>query len=264
VSGLAQLQAQFQAYLLGQSTALLDSVANTPPLGAADRLAVYRFAYGQRLVDALGNDFPGLLALLGQAGFAELARGYLAHHPSRHGSLRWLGRSLIAYIEGGATAALSPLALDMARFDWAVAQAFDAADQPPITMLDVLALPPAAWETFRLGFADSLSLFSGDAVIGDLRRALLREIAGDLAASGEQVAWLVWRQNEEIQFRSATAQEDIGLAYMRAGGTFGGLCERLAAIEAVEAPARRAAELVKDWVERDMVIGLWHESAVSS
>nr|WP_298688922.1 DNA-binding domain-containing protein [uncultured Dongia sp.] len=259
---LAQLQWDFQDYLLGRSESVLASVESSVDLAAAERLAVYRFAYGQRLIEALGNDFPGLLALLDEANFVTLARRYLAQYPSRHPSLRWLGQFLTRYLDSGMEDGLHPLAADMARFDWAVAQAFDACDQAPIGMADVFALPPQAWETFYFVFAESLSVFAGNAAIGDTRRALLRAAAHDAVPSNSRTTWLVWRQGEEINFRDATTQEAACLALMRKGGTFGEMCHCLTAGVASETPAR-AAEFIKDWVERGLVVGLGHDAALS-
>ncbi|WP_374374905.1 putative DNA-binding domain-containing protein [Dongia sp.] len=259
---LALLQRNFQDYLLGRSESILASVEGSVGLAADDRLAVYRFAYGQRLIEALGNDFPGLLALLGEAPFAALGRRYLAQYPSRHPSLRWLGRYLARYLDSGAETGLHPLAADMAHFDWAVAQAFDARDQAPIGMADVFALPPQAWESFRFVFADSLSIFAGDAAIGDARRALLRDAAHDAVSSDRRTTWLVWRQGEEIQFRDATPEEAACLALMGKGGTFGDMCDWLMTNAPAETPAR-AAEFIKDWVERGLVVGLEHDAALS-
>lgn len=263
-TNLAGLQQDFQDYLLGHSDAVIAAVAPHDRLPASDLLGVYRYAYTQRLVEALATDFPGLHGLLGADRFAALARGYVARHPSQNPSLRWLGQALVGYLESNAVPDLPPLAADMARFDWAVAQAFDARDETPLTMADVLALPPAAWESFRLTFAASVSIFAGDAALGDLRRALLRDTPLPTEASGAQCSWLVWRQAEDVQFRAAAASERVCFDHMQGGGTFGAMCELLMTESDVDEPALRCAECIKDWVERGLVVGLDHDAALSS
>lgn len=260
---LAELQWRFQDYLLGRSESILASVDDSAGLAAADRLAVYRFAYGQRLIEALANEFPGLQALLGETAFATLARRYLAAHPSRHPSLRPLGHALAAFL--ASDDAPHPLARDMASFDWVVARAFDARDETPVALAEILALPPATWDVLHLAFADSVSIFSGDAILGDLRRALLHGEPADRVAGDRTVSWLVWRQDDQVQFRPVTDDEAASFGLMQNGGTFGAMCEMLAQnLPQNEEPVLRAATYLKDWIERGLVVGADHDQPVST
>ena len=92
-------------------------------LGATARLKVYNDQYWMRLLESLGEDFPGLRRLLGPVRFERLCRDYLARCPSRSWTLRNLGERLPGFLSKGAAA-------DMARFEWAKIVAFDAAELP--------------------------------------------------------------------------------------------------------------------------------------
>lgn len=260
---LAEMQRDFQDYLLGGSEMITTSIHADGVLPVPARLGIYRFAYGQRLVEALTNEFPGLQALLGETAFATLARRYLAAHPSRHPSLRALGQALAAFL--ASTDAPHPLARDMAAFDWAVARAFDARDEIPIVLAEILTLPAETWEMLRLTFAESVSFFAGAAGIGDLRRALLRGEPADPVAGDRTVSWLVWRQDDQVQFRPVTHAEAASFGLMQNGGTFGAMCEKLAQnLPQHEEPVLRAATYLKDWVERGLVVGVDHDLPVST
>src|SRR5437868_5990694 len=51
-------------------------------LTSFERLEIYNRQYWFRLLDVMEEDFPGLRAVLGPAGFDRLARAYLAKYPS--------------------------------------------------------------------------------------------------------------------------------------------------------------------------------------
>src|SRR5262249_58449713 len=74
--------------------ALLAVVDPGPRLTSAERIAIYPDMYRCRLIEALLEDYPRLAAALGDGGFADLVRDYVAAHPSSHPSLRHLGTAL--------------------------------------------------------------------------------------------------------------------------------------------------------------------------
>jgi hypothetical protein len=249
VMPLPVVLAEFQAYLLGNSSDMSCHVRGNGRLPAADLLEVYRRGYGLRLVEALGSDFPGLRQLLGEEEFASVAQGYLAAHPSRHPSLRWLGSGLPDFLTTHACARFA----GMARFDWAIAFAFDAPDQPTASLPDLLSLPAEAWETFGLRFADCASDLVADTSIAALRHALLRNEFDLPPATGHDISWLVWRQGEEVQYRPLPEDERQAFGHMRAGGSFSAMCGWLASDFAESEPSRRGAEILQDWLSRGLV-----------
>jgi hypothetical protein len=101
-------------------------------LTSFERLEIYARSYWSRLLDAFGEDFSGLRAVLGAEAFDRMRRQYLAECPSESFTLRNLGRRLPAWLcehpeFGGA------LALEMAQFEWAEIESFDAASLPPLS-----------------------------------------------------------------------------------------------------------------------------------
>src|SRR5690606_14854706 len=103
--------------------------------------------------------------------------------------------------------------------------------------------------------AAAVSDFTADAVIGDLRHALLR--GGErLPASGRRQRWLVWRQGEQVQFRPMATDEAGCYDLMRDGGGFGAMCAALAAQRDQTDAVTRGAEILKDWLERGLVAAI--------
>jgi len=97
-------------------------------MGSVARLQIYRRSYWARLIDSLGDDFPGLISILGLRAFRRLARAYLADCPSRSFTLRDLGIDLVAWLRmHREQAGTQPdLTIDMAQLEWAHINAYDA------------------------------------------------------------------------------------------------------------------------------------------
>ena len=126
---LQTLQNQFQ-------NALLDDQPAPPGLLSARGVAqfgVYRNAYRARLRGALRDNFEVLPLVMGDDSFDALANAYIDAHPSRHYSLRWFGHELIAFMAAHESLVDHPAMTDLARLEWALRGAFDAASATSIT-----------------------------------------------------------------------------------------------------------------------------------
>src|SRR5258708_28127612 len=144
---LADLQRVLQDSLLAESDGFVAAVRDTRKADRTTLLDVYRNGYALRLIEVLTNDYPGLMAMAGPDDFDQLARAYIAAHPSRHASVRWFGQHLADFIAATPPYSRSPAAAEMARFEWLLGEAFDAPDLVPITAAQLMALAPEAWET---------------------------------------------------------------------------------------------------------------------
>lgn len=109
-------------------------------LTSFERLEIYNRQYWFRLIDCFYDDYPGLRAVLGDDKFDKLCKAYLAKYPSTSFTLRNLGQYLERYL---AENAQGPLALDMARLEWARTVAFDGDSHPGVTADDLLGQNPA-------------------------------------------------------------------------------------------------------------------------
>jgi hypothetical protein len=98
-------------------------------LTSFERLEIYNRQYWFRVLSALGEDFPGLRAVLGQRRFDAMAKAYLIANPSRSFTLRNLGARLESWLRKNSKYAGTNqnLALDIVRLEWADIEAFDGA-----------------------------------------------------------------------------------------------------------------------------------------
>jgi hypothetical protein len=224
----------------------------------ADRhtlLGVYREAYALRLIEVLTNDYPGLMAMAGPADFDRMARAYIAAHPSHHPSVRWFGAHLAGFLATTAPYSSTPAAAEMARFEWALGEAFDAADAAPVLAADLMALPPEAWQELRFSLLPSFRRLT---LAYDVPQAWQRreEVApGDLevAPAGRQTDWAIWRPERTSHFRSLAPDEAAMLAAMIDGQAFPELCESLVAHVGEDAAPAQAAGRLRSWVEEGMI-----------
>ena len=156
MSTLAALQQDFLSTLTG-APLLIHALDAARGLAPKRGLAIYVNAYSARLREALHNDHASLAMLMGEQAWHALVAGYIAAHPSRGPSLRQFGDGLPDFLRRDARYAATPLLAELADFERALLDSFDAADAPVADWADLLALPPARWPRLRPGFVPSLA-----------------------------------------------------------------------------------------------------------
>jgi hypothetical protein len=254
---LGDLQRAFQDYLLASSDAFQAAVRDT---GKADRvtlLDVYRDGYALRLIEALTTDYPGLMAMAGSADFDHMARAYIAAHPSRHPSVRWYGKGVSDFLSVTPPYSGTPAAAEMARFEWALGEAFDSADATPVTADALMALPPEAWETLCFTALPSLRrlALAFDVPQAWQRRAEVEPGNLEVERAAGPVAWAIWRPELVSNYRSLEADEAAMLDALTQGRPFPELCEAVAPFTGEEQAPARAASLLRAWVEGGVIAG---------
>jgi len=130
-------------------------------LSSFERLQIYNRCYWFRVLDSLYDDFPGLLALLGNRKFLKLVTAYLIRHPSESFTLRNLGSRLENFLlaEPEYAGERQQAALDMVRFEWAQIVAFDGPARKPVSAREIQGQHP---ESLRFGLQPYLTLLALD------------------------------------------------------------------------------------------------------
>ena len=256
VSRLHADQQAFQSHLMTGSADVRTSIVGDAKATADTRLEVYYQAYRLRLVEILQNDFTGVHALLGTDAFREMVLRYIAAHPSEHPSVRWFGRHLAGFL------ALPPYAehpelAEMAQFEWAWAHAFDAADVAAAGPDVMTEVAPEAWAGLRVTAHPSLQRLDLSYNVPALFEAATRDDAPPpLVRESEPLAWMLWRRELIVHWRSQAADEAWALSSALAGQTFGDLCAGLCGWHAPDAVPLRAATLLRTWLEDGLLSGV--------
>jgi hypothetical protein len=260
---LPPLQRAFAGYLLTGEPAIRAAVRPSAKADIDTLLGVYRHGYSARLVEVLGNDFPALKALLGAAEFDRMARAYLAAHPSRGFSVRSFGNALPDFLRATTTYSERPALADMAAFEAALADAFDAADAQPIRTEHLARVPPPAWPSLSFQFHPSVRLLSLRTQAPDAWSAQNegRPCTEPALAEGD---WLIWRQALEVKYRRLDQDESAALQAAMAGEDFSALCEILVEHGSEDQAAFRAAGLIRVWIEAGLIAGMDHQGHLSS
>lgn len=111
-------------------------------LSSFDRLEIYNRQYWFRVIGAIAEDFPGLLAVLGEEKFDKLVLAYLKENPSTSFTLRNLGSKLPHWLENHPefSSRRHDLVVDVAKLEWAYIESFDGASFSPLSELDISSL----------------------------------------------------------------------------------------------------------------------------
>ena len=254
---LHELQSAFQLRVLHGAGGVEASMRGSEHLDAVARLDIYQSAFGARLVEALAVTYPALRHAVGEDEFADLTRTFTQRSPPSHFSIRYFGHDLASFIATAFTGVKAQALSDLARWEWALSEVFDAADASALTRADFERFDPPHWEA--LGFRLSPSL----------RRLCLRTNAVEWWRAGSQgatrptgwrfakpVEWALWRSQLTTCFRSLPRDEAWALDSTARGQTFGSMCEGLARfVSASDAPTR-AATLLQRWLLDDWIVGV--------
>ena len=254
---LADLQRAFQDYLLASSESFQAAVRDTRKADRITLLDVYRDGYALRLIEVLTSDYPGVMAMAGPDDFDHMARAYIAAHPSRHPSVRWYGRGVADFLVNTPPYNGTPDAAEMARFEWALGEAFDSPDVAPITADDLIALAPEAWETLSFTTLPSLKrlTLAFDVPQAWQRRDEVEPGNLEVERAAGPVAWAIWRPEFVSNFRSLDADEAAMLDALSDCRPFPELCEAVAPFTGEEQAPARAAGLLRAMVEGGMIAG---------
>jgi hypothetical protein len=262
---LADLQAAFQDYVLAGNPAFAGSVRDTRKAKRQILLDVYRDGYALRLIEVLENDYPGLVAMAGPQDFDYMARAYIAAHPSPFRSVRWYGGKLAEFLASTPPFDKSPDAIEMARFEWALGDAFDAPNATPITAKALMALAPEAWETLSFTALPSLKRLELAFEVPQAWQRRDEQEPGNLEVepAAGPTPWVIWRPEFVSSFRSLERDEAPMLDALLAGRPFPEMCESLIAAlrdEGVgeEQAAARAASRLRGWIEEGMIASFKH------
>jgi hypothetical protein len=254
---LRALQRDFQSALMAGSTGINPQLVSTPEAGAARRLDIYVQAYRLRLLDALEGDYGKLAACVGDAQFEALGYVYITRYPSQHPSLRWLGRHMADFLATTRPWSGQPLLAEMAAFEWAQGEVFDAPDATPLSLAAIAAIPPESWAGLRLRAHPALRRLDLTWNVPAIWLALDNDTEPPAPRAGDVPSgWLMWRQDLDIHWRSLSADESWAIDAWRSGACFAELCEGLCEWLDTGQVAAHAATLLKGWISAGLVTAL--------
>lgn len=249
---LAEFQDNFQSAILTGATEIVAALSKTPRFDRATRLGVYVNAYRLRLAEFISKDYPILRDAIGDEEFEALAIAYIDHAPSRHRNARWYASSLPEFMDGHPPWQERRDWLDLARFERALNDAFDAADAPVLDMSAFRAIAPQQAPCLRLELHPSVRSLELRAGTAQRYACLVGKEETTVEVEGcERV--LFWRQNEQCFHRRLADDESLALTEAHKGRRFGEICSLIAFRDAGTSTAKLAAGFLLRWFEDGLV-----------
>lgn len=249
MNALATLQRRFQGHVTSRPDAAADGLRDD----VRGHLEVYVNAYWGRLREALADNYPVLHRALGDDAFRELAAAYLAAHPSHFRSIRWFGDRLADFIAGNPAIVPHPALLDIARMDWAMRGAFDAADAPRLRAADLAGVAPEDWPALHFTPCPSFHLLALDWRVEGLWHALNADPNAETSAPDAHAhQMIIWRYDLECRWRTVSGIEAHALRILRDGGSCAEICAGLQGQGDHDA-ATTAANLLGTWISEGIL-----------
>jgi hypothetical protein len=258
MSRLPQIQGDFQRFLLhGDATVVEPHVVGTARVPVATRLSIYGDGYRSRLIEALEANFPVLRELLGEADFESMGAAYVRAQPSQFFSIRYYGNALADFLASEPQYAAAPVLAELAKWEWAMTEVFDAADAEPIGADALAAVPPERWAELRFEWHPSIRRLALAWNAPQIWKAVSDGAEPpEVTLSPEPEQWLLWRQDLRTYFRSLQPAEVVVLDAARRMQPFGELCALLSdELGEAQAPAKAAAFL-REWVRSGLLTAI--------
>lgn len=251
---LAQLQDLVQRAIMDGDDTILSSIPGNGLTTSDVLLGVYQNAYTARLAEILAIDHPALETYMGADHFRSMALKYISAYPSTTPNVRWFARHLPSFLAETQPYKAEGLLSELAKIEKALADAFDASDDPVLTLEDLQAVPLEAWA--ELTFSAHSSVLRLTCGHGAYHRWLAHSADGELQSAPhetEKIEIIVWRSKDVARLRPLTTEEEMMWDEAMRGATFGRLCELLATFDDPDTAALRAAQFLQGWISAELI-----------
>lgn len=256
---LLSFQRAFQAAILEPeepSAATLAFVGQPRFIDRTVAFGVYYNAYRLRLAEFISTDFAILRTHLGDEHFGRLVEEYVMAGPSAHRNARWYARGLPDFMEQSDGWRTNRGACDLARFERALADAFDAADAPTSTAQTLHQIDAAQWPNVVLSFHPSANLLTLRRGTATLYECLAegRESTPAFPSYGEETV-LIWRREFEILHRIVDSDERLALTEAMSAQTFADVCSLLSFRHNGDDVSVLIGGFLSNWFADGLIIG---------
>jgi hypothetical protein len=241
MSRLRELQAGFaQAVLEGVQTDFGRHIL-AAGLGSERRLQVYRNNVFLSLTEALKAVYPVTQRLVGEGFFRYAVTHYIPLHPSASGNLHDFGGCLPEFLATFEPAVELTYLPEVARLEWAYHQVFHAAEQPPLDLAALAAVPAERHGELKFTLHPAARLLASAFPILRIWQVNQEDFSGDPAvelSEGGIRLLIIRRENLEIELQPLPAGEFALLQALAEQQDFATACERALATQAdVDLPA---------------------------
>ncbi|MCA0922428.1 DNA-binding domain-containing protein [Pseudooceanicola nanhaiensis] len=169
----SEVEEAFRAALLDSDMPVPAGLSDGAGQPAGRRYAVYRNNVAVALGEALESGFPAVAGLLGPQNFRMVAGIYLRRHPPTSPVMPLYGAGFAAFLETAEALARWPYLGDVARLEYALRQAYHAADAEPLSPEALTSLATGDLPRTRLRLAPALQVVRSPYPVIDIRNRAL-------------------------------------------------------------------------------------------
>jgi len=214
---LRDSQAQFYAAIFDSSQAV-DGVDNS-------RLAIYRHTIFSTLNTALISSYPVIVKLVGEGFFRFLAQQYIEQYPSLSGDLNQYGEHFFQLVQRCPEAAELPYLADIAKLEWAVQLADNAADNHLFPVEKLALIEPEHYTHLQFFLSPSVYLLGSEYPIDEIWLANQETSDSTVELTTGECYSLIYRPEHKPIVCSLTLEQWQFLSAIQQGMHFGLLCE---------------------------------------
>lgn len=250
---LADLQSAFQDALLKGGSDILEHIPDSAREKKDVLFGVYRNAYVIRLRGILREDFERVHTYVGDDAFDELARAFIAAHPSQTLNARYYAQAFPQFVREAERYKAVPMVAAMARLESLLNEVFDTADAEPLSLTQLSAFAPEDFANIRFTPHPSARRLSAPAGLEAIFSALSQEQPPPAPGQGVEHL-LVWRKDVVPHYRILPDEEAMMWDEAAKGVPFGVLCEMLATFDDPSTAAVRAAGYLQSWITNGLLL----------
>ena len=221
-------------------------------LSSEARVDIYANMYFYRILDALKEDFPATLAVLGDENFHNLVTGYLLEYPPTDPSITHSGGHLADYLRDHPMRERAPFIADLAKLERATVEVFLGPDAPALDPESLRAIAIEDWPAMKLKLHSSAQILSLDWRVSDLLRAVEEHRPWN-PPNQDAVKVLVWRTNARVFHRDLDPTEANALEAAAHNATFGEICDLVAATPGSQDPIATMNQFLSRWLSNRLL-----------
>jgi hypothetical protein len=216
---------------------------------AAPGLRVYRNNYRSQLINCLEMSFPLTRAWIGD----EALRAACETHVDTVPPSSW---TIDAYAQGfpdtlAKAHASDPEVYELAWLEWALGEAFVAADELALSAADLAGVD---WDSAHIRLIDPIWTIEAKTNAGAILPALT---ADEMPPAAERIAdgcrYLVWHYGLGSRFRTIVGEEYEALLKLGAGSSFAALCNWLVDDKGEDEGIATAGQMLGQWIGEGLI-----------
>ena len=224
-------QDAFAAALLDPARPVPSGLVRPDGRAAGRRFDIYRNNVVAALIEALGEAFPVVRALVGEAFFEAMAGVYVRAQPPSSPRMMFYGEGFASFLESFPPAGGLPYLPDVARLEYARRLAYHAADEPAADPAMLGGLDAAALPEVRLPLQAACHILRSAHPVHAIWRFNATEDRSPVRPAAEDV--LVSRPEQSVLVQLLPPGGAAFLLALQAGEPLGRAAEQAAA----DAPA---------------------------